>query len=716
MARGKAGAIAAFSFVVTIAAVCITSTSVAAAGLSTLLADQFVAVPASMLPAGVTYDDATCPNTLRCYAVGVVPAGAVFTYTADGGVTWKSVLLPATAGSTGFAISCPSFSTCYVGGGNEKTSSTLFKTTNAGLSWARESIPSGALVASIGCGSVEVCVAVGSNDSNPDEPSTVINTTDGGVTWQLQTPPASRLTTVRCLNPNLCWVAGPGAWRSTNDGVSWSNSSPSNVDDCPSGGFGICSFVWSTTIDIEFTSPSDGWVTGTQQCGKGGCNGIALHTTDGGVTWNASADSTHYSSDWQIACQASDCLLVSQSTSFSTIVSTTNDGASWNTMQQLPSVINALACNSTRTFCIAGGGLSNQPGLFTLGQASAAAPPPATKNNSPSVTSTFGSSLAIPASLVTAPLSVLINAILTVILILLITFPAQLFNRVYDENHTRIRDWWAARLPWVLRAQHEMPQMRPTLRTGLSVTAVLGIGALLAAILDPHFGFNLRSLALFTGALLALVGGATVSGLSAGAYRRTRHRVGSWHVRALPSALAITGLSVLISRLTDFQPGYLYGIIGGVVFSQQLSKTEQGHEVAIASVATLVVSISAWSLWVPVSAAAGLDPTSFGLALLENFLSALFITGMVGLLIELVPLRFLPGERLAQWHWAAWSLVFGVALLAIIEVIIRPQNHAARNNAPFWTTMALFVGFGVASVLFWLYFKVTERRVIEVSG
>jgi hypothetical protein len=388
-------------------------------------------------------------------------------------------------------------------------------------------------------------------------------------------------------------------------------------------------------------------------------------------------------------------------------------------MQQLTSVISALACNPGRTLCIAGGS-SNQTSLFTLGRPSATthfpASKPASENASPVVISTFGNSLASPASLVTAPWTALVNAILTVILILLITFPAQLFNRVYDENHARIRHWWEQHFPWILRTRHELPQVRPTLRTGLSVAAVLGLGALLAAMLDPRFGFNLRTLALYIGALLALTGGAAVSGLSAAAYRRTRHRVGSWHLRALPSALAVTGLCVLISRLTDFQPGYLYGIIGGVVFSRHLSRDEQGHEVAIASVSTLVVSISAWSLWVPVSSAASAHPTSFGLALLENFLSALFITGMVGLLIELIPLRFLPGERLAQWHWAAWSVVFGVAVLAIIEVLIRPESTSARDRAPFWTTMGLFVGFGIASVLFWLYFKVSERHATEAPG
>ena len=79
-------------------------------------------------------------------------------------------------------------------------------------------------------------------------------------------------------------------------------------------------------------------------------------------------------------------------------------------------------------------------------------------------------------------------------------------------------------------------------------------------------------------------------------------------------------------------------------------------------------------------------------------------------MIGLIPLRFLPGERLAQWRWGAWALLFGLAMITVIEVVIRPQTNAARGRSePFWTTLALFLGFGLASILFWLYFQVRRE-------
>jgi photosystem II stability/assembly factor-like uncharacterized protein len=697
--------VAVSGMVFAVIAVALSSFSASAGGLMSLLSSHFVSVPAYMLPpAGTMYNDATCPTDELCYVVGSGPEGGVFTTTSDGGSTWTTSTLPFTRGFSIFSMSCPSAAQCYVGGTNLTTKrSTLLATRDGGTSWTRQPIPSGVIIASIGCGSVSACVAVGSAGA-ANSPSFVLTTVDGGTRWVERPAPQTGLTTVRCLNVTHCWLAGPGAWFSSDTGATWQNMSPPSADNCPLGG--ICDNVWTQTIDIEFQSASDGWIVGELTCGKGGCAGTALHTTDGGATWTQSNAAARFPTATQIACQGGDaCLLTAQGQTYSVIGDTTDAGAGWATMQQVPTTIDALACTPDRTMCLVAGGLNRVPALLTLGVASFA----------PSLLSTVGGSLASPAALLGAPLNALVNALITMGLILLITFPSQLFNRTYEENHERIRAWWQRRVTWVARVRAVSPRLRPSTRASLSVAAVVVVGGILASMLDPRFGLNVRSFALFLGAVLALVAGATVSALASGMYRVMRHRVGVWHIRALPGALLVAAGCVLVSRLTDFQPGYLYGLIGGVIFSGPLSRRQQGHEVAVASTCTLVVSVVAWLIWVPVATAATADPTSFPLAIVENFLAALFLSGMVGLVIGLIPLRFLPGERLAQWRWGAWALLFGLAMITVIEVVIRPQTSAARGRSePFWTTLGLFLGFGVASILFWLYFQV--RREPEQSA
>jgi len=192
-------------------------------------------------------------------------------------------------------------------------------------------------------------------------------------------------------------------------------------------------------------------------------------------------------------------------------------------------------------------------------------------------------------------------------------------------------------------------------------------------------------------------------------------------LQALPSGLLVAAACVLVSRLTSFQPGYLYGLIGGVVFARELGLREKGHVVAVTSLATLAVAVAAWLAWVPVSAQSLAHPTSFGWAVASNFLAALFVSGMVGLLIGLVPLRFLPGDKLASWHRGVWGAVFGLAALSVVEVMLRPQSAGTHfTAAPFLTTAGLFITFGLASVAFWGYFKVrrdsTPRAAAASAG
>jgi hypothetical protein len=681
-------------------AIALNSFSADAAGLTSLLSKAFVSVPASMLPpAGTIYDDATCPTDSQCYLVGVGPRGGILTTTVDGGASWASSTLPSTGVSANFAISCPSASTCYVAATDLRARSAIIVTRNGGHTWTKGVVPPGAIITSIGCGSVTSCVAVGSASPDDFTPSSVVSTVDGGATWVEQATPAAGFATVRCIDVTHCWVAGPGAWFSADLGATWTDRSPPSVQNCPPHAI-ICDNVWSRTVDIEFQSLEDGWTVGLFTQGKGGTAAVALHTTDGGATWTSSTAIYQYPLGYQIACQRDACLFVGQGTN-SVIADTVNAGETWATMQQVASDINALACTPDRTMCVVAGGKGRAPALLTLG----APPPPA-----PSLLSTVGGSLASPAALLGAPLDALVNALITVGLILLITFPSQLFNRTYEENHERIRAWWQRRFTWVAGVRAAIPRLQASTRATISAVAVVVIGGIFAAMLDPSFGLNVRSLALFIGAVLALVAGATVSALASGVYRMSRHRVGVWHIRALPGALLVAAGCVLVSRLTDFQPGYLYGLIGGVIFSGPLTNRQEAQEVAVASACSLVVSVVAWLIWVPVASAAASDPSSFALALSENFLAALFLTGMVGLVIGLIPLRFLPGERLARWRWSAWALLFGIAMVAVIEVVIRPQTNAARGRTePFWTTLGLFIGFGVASVLFWLYFQLRHE-------
>jgi hypothetical protein len=340
--------------------------------------------------------------------------------------------------------------------------------------------------------------------------------------------------------------------------------------------------------------------------------------------------------------------------------------------------------------------------------------PPAT-TTPPSSRSLFGTSLPLLSGSELTISSLVINALLALIFGVLVVFPAELFNRVYEENHVRIARWWSRWFP--SRMRRVAVTVRHQRRVNAAPVVVLVVGSLLAALLDPGFGANTRTLALALGAAFAIVVCTSGGGLAVAAFRRVRGHPVQWGVRALPGALAVTAIGVLVSRVTNFEPGYLYGIIIGIAFAQDLPRREEGQAVAASATAALAISVGAWLLWnVIEGTTAGRSSPGFGVSFLEDFLTSVFVTGLVGVVFGLVPLRFLPGAKLVGWHWAPWALAFCGSLFVLLEVLVRPQTSHWYRSPPFWTTLGLFVSFGVASLLFWAYFRARPEVATAPAG
>jgi hypothetical protein len=316
------------------------------------------------------------------------------------------------------------------------------------------------------------------------------------------------------------------------------------------------------------------------------------------------------------------------------------------------------------------------------------------------------------------------DLLLVALLGLLIVFPAQLFNSTYEENHERI-DRQLARIRRRQRApvipSQPTPGNAPGGPTGVVAEpaappggrriavffACVVVGTLLGGLLDPKFGAYRASYALviahFASVLLAVLVAASAGRM----FRSATHHGSGWYLKAIPSALLIAVVCVLVSRLTHFEPGYLYGVLGGAVFAAALDKKSEGRAEVAVAVTGLVVALLAWIAFDPVARAAdGADP-AFWLLSVDAFLAAIFIGGLEGLLFGLVPLRFLPGSRIRNWSWVAWGALMVVVLYAFVHVLLLPESgYLGRSTAASVNvTLALFIGFAVASGLFWLYFR-----------
>ena len=98
-------------------------------------------------------------------------------------------------------------------------------------------------------------------------------------------------------------------------------------------------------------------------------------------------------------------------------------------------------------------------------------------------------------------------------------------------------------------------------------------------------------------------------GVSAWFVRRRDSGV-SLSVRALPGALVVAAACVLLSRVVGFEPGYLYGVLAGLVVGGALSAVDEGKQAALASGVTALVALAAWLGWGGCSRRWGLTPRS----------------------------------------------------------------------------------------------------------
>ncbi len=149
---------------------------------------------AEAAPKGTShYNGVSCDSSSTCTIVGgnssQTTPPAVLT-TVDGGTKWiarsSTSIVP---GDSLYGISCPSAKECFATGGTNSGGGRLFRTTDGGTSWERQTLPSGLFgVGSVTCTSATSCFALGEDGTTaPSGPEKVLTTVNAGVTWQSQT-------------------------------------------------------------------------------------------------------------------------------------------------------------------------------------------------------------------------------------------------------------------------------------------------------------------------------------------------------------------------------------------------------------------------------------------------------------------------------------------------------------------------------------------------
>ena len=296
-----------------------------------------------------------------------------------------------------------------------------------------------------------------------------------------------------------------------------------------------------------------------------------------------------------------------------------------------------------------------------------------------------------------------ISSALAVGLVLLIfaVLPAHLLNATIGEQYER----FARRIP-ALRAQ---PAWYTRLKAFLARNPVLGglmvttATALLFGFADPKFGFTLASLRLFLAVSVALFVVIYLANAIAGRIVSKTWSV-DVEVNIRPLGLLLTLLGVIISRALDFSPGFLIGLVLGLTIAGKSAAAHAWKAVLIRSSIVIGLALIAWLSFSAFPAGEG-EHATFWSELMLEILVAVATEGIVALLVELLPLHLLEGERLYKKSRVLWAAIYLAVITIFIVAVVPWEGNWEALGSSLWSWIFVVVGFGAVCVAIYLYFR-----------
>ena len=290
-----------------------------------------------------------------------------------------------------------------------------------------------------------------------------------------------------------------------------------------------------------------------------------------------------------------------------------------------------------------------------------------------------------------------------------VAFPTEFLNATLEEHED---DLIALRNRFRRKKGSTGGGMTSRISNNVRLTGVLLASALLYGLLDPKFSFNESSLLIFLGLLVGLTVITMAADLPAALYLRRKDPEAKVQGHVLPGAIGIAAVCVVISRALHFEPGYLYGMVAGLQVANKIkiSESDSGKAQVLSFMTTLAVALGAWLARQPLSSWTHSNHASVVAVGVDAALVSIFIAGVQGVLISLLPLRYLPGRDIFKWNRAVWALLLGIAAFIFFHLLLgQGSSYVGTINGTI--AAAIFTGLFVGATIFaWVFFAIRDRR------
>jgi hypothetical protein len=293
---------------------------------------------------------------------------------------------------------------------------------------------------------------------------------------------------------------------------------------------------------------------------------------------------------------------------------------------------------------------------------------------------------------------------LVVVLVLLIAFPTHLLNNAVESGQDKLSRWSRRRRGL---AEDTNPGPVSSARTWGVAAAVVLAASLIGAFVDPDFGLNPGSVRVVAALFLALaVESVLVWFLVIVLTRRTSPGTVAGF-RAAPATLLVVAVAVLLTRLTGFEPGIVFGLVAGVTFAAATTTAAEG-KVALAGAALgFGLALLGWGGY---SLLGTTTDEGFWRAFASDTLSSLAVAGIASMPLALVPLRGLPGHTLWSWRKPVWAGSYALGLIGFFVVLMPMPFSWEAVDTPLRTWVLLYLAYAGAAVMAWAVITQPWRR------
>ncbi len=290
---------------------------------------------------------------------------------------------------------------------------------------------------------------------------------------------------------------------------------------------------------------------------------------------------------------------------------------------------------------------------------------------------------------------------MAVILVLLLAFPTQLLNSAVEAGSERLAHWGEK---FANTARGVGPRWRAMMPRVTSVAgwraAAIGIAAaaIISSFVDPGFGLNAASIRTFVSILISLAIQIVAGWLLLVWVVRRTHPTATAEFEFRPLTLLIVVVAVILTRVTGFEPGIIFGLVAGVGFGALLATAERARVALIGLALAFALSVLAW---IGYSLLSILDSGGPVVVFLSETLSSLAIAGIAALPIALVPIGDMTGRIIWKWNRWVWMGAYAVGLFGFF-LILMPMPFSWEEvplSLPVWT--GLFVAYAVGAVIVW---------------